>query len=197
MRIGTGTVLRSKVHALRMGTYRRIALLAWGALPVQTLNDRFQADRITKLREFFRLSPELLECVNQCREKLGFHGLILDDLSAFGDSLEDPSDQLPWAPAWVERLSTLAEHHQIALRRLLSAMNLRSEERRSQRDRLLEWLEGPADKAPDLESFGLKAAADSRLLAEEQSRQGRFHTHRRWHKQPNPSCEFCINPVEG
>jgi hypothetical protein len=87
VKIGTSSSIHTRVAGLRMGTFRRIALLAWSDLPAKLVHRRFNDDRITQSREFFKLSPALFSFINERREAIGFLSLEEASLWDFGGPL--------------------------------------------------------------------------------------------------------------
>jgi hypothetical protein len=72
VRVGISSCIRTRLGHIRVSTFRRVALLAWSTLSEQYVYELFREDRITITRGFFRLSPQLLSFINDCRVELGF-----------------------------------------------------------------------------------------------------------------------------
>jgi hypothetical protein len=206
VKIGTSACVSRRLIGIRTGTFRRVALLAWTSLSERYVHDRFEGDRITFLREFFRLSPELLSYINECRVTLGFLSVEEVLLWEFGGPLplgQAPEENLALPPSWEGRISALPPASQVLVGHLLRTERFRSEKRRKLKGRVLEWLDSsevgllefltPEERAT-LRGVPLREGAP-RMSEEEMARLGRYHTHLRWHKNPKPSCEFCSHPA--
>lgn len=187
---------------IRMGTFRRVALLAWSDVPERRVHHRFDADRITQVREFFRLSPALFAFINECREIIGFSPLEEASLWDFGGPLStgipiEESFPAPW-----EKLGSAPQFAQVAAVQVLKTERFRSEKRRKLKVRLLEWL---GDSETPLLDFltseevatlrGVPLKDPTKVSPEEAARRGRYYTHLRWHRKPKGSCEFCTHPM--
>lgn len=203
VKIGTSTSIRTRVMGIRMGTFRRVALLAWSDLPEKLVHRRFDDDRITQSREFFKLSPTLFAFINECRGTIGFPSLEEASLWDFGGPLSTgiPIEE-PFPGLW-GKLSSAPQFAQVAAVQVLKTERFRSEKRHELKTRLLEWLEN--SEAPLLEFLtseelatlrGVPLKEDSTPVSpEEASRRGRYYTHLRWHRKPKASCEFCTHPT--
>lgn len=200
VKIGTSGSIRQRVLTLRAATFRRIALLAWSLSPEKQVHSRFSEDRITSVREFFRLSPKLLSFINECRESQGFHPVEEVQLWEYGGPL--PSSGLVEEPiqALVDvKLRSAPAFAQTAIPRILRTERFRSEERRALKGRLKDWLQSDAllhEFLTPSEMTLLRGRVPQEregvlLSPEEASRAGRYHTHLRWHREPKPTCEFC------
>lgn len=143
VRIGTSSCISDRLSNIRVSTFRRVALLAWTQYSEQYVHELFGGDRITVSRGFFRLSPGLLEFINECRLELGFEEIEAILLWEFGGPI--PYEGLPRIP--------------------------------------------PVRVSPN--------SLKSRVVNEETSRNGRYYTHLRWHKnKPKASCEFCVQGLK-
>lgn len=204
VKIGTSGSIRQRVLTLRTATFRRIALLAWSTAPEKQVHSRFSEDRITSVREFFRLSPQLLTFINECRESQGFQRIEEVQLWEYGGPL--PPSGLVEEPIGLvgAKLQSAPAFAQTAIPRILRTERFRSEERRALKLRLKDWLQSDAllhEFLTPTEMVLLRGRApresDSPLLSpEEASRAGRYHTHLRWHRNPKPTCEFCTQPAD-
>ncbi len=202
IKIGASTCISSRLVSVRTATFRRVALLAWTSIPEGQLHSRFEGDRVTYCRDFFRLSEDLLSFINECRVVLGFDPLEEVQLWEYGKPipLGDPfeSDSLSWG----SKLTLLSKSTQMAVLKLLRTERFRSEKRSALKDRLIEWISesdlGLPEFLTPVELATLRSSThteSSKITPEEMSRMGRYYTHLRWHKKPKPSCEFC-NPRE-
>lgn len=72
VKVSFSTSISRGIGRLRSSTFRVVALLAWTDHSEQYVHDLLAGDRITLTREFFRVSPDLLRFVNECRVLLGF-----------------------------------------------------------------------------------------------------------------------------
>jgi len=205
LKIGTSNCISSRVSSIRSASYRRVAFLAWTKFSEKQVHSRFESERITYLREFFKLSSRLLSFINECRVELGYSSLEEVQLWEFGGSLPrgnrvEISHSL--SSAWDEKLKELPTVIYDSLIRILKTERFRSERRRELKGRVIEWL---LNSDLDIKEFltfdemnilrGSTLKGPREVDPEELSKNGRYYTHLRWHKKPKASCEFC-NPLE-
>jgi len=87
VKISSSTSISRGISRLRSSTFRVVALLAWTNRSEQYVHGLFKGERITLTREFFRVSPDLLHFVNECRVVLGFQEIEEILLWEFGGPL--------------------------------------------------------------------------------------------------------------
>lgn len=87
VKISSSTSINRGIGRLRSSTFRIVALLAWTDRSEQYVHGLFRGERITLTREFFRVSPDLLCFVNECRVILGFQEIEEILLWEFGGPL--------------------------------------------------------------------------------------------------------------
>lgn len=203
VKIGTSTCISSRMVNIRASTFRRVALLAWTNIPERQVHSRFEADRVTYCREFFRLSGGLFTFINECRKALGFQSLEEVQLWEFGKPLPlgSPLEVDPLPSEWGTKLTSLSKSTQVSVIQILKTERFRSDRRRVLKTRIVEWISnsnlGLSEFLTPLELATLRSVTPSepsKISPEEMSRMGRYHTHMRWHKKPKPSCEFCTPP---
>jgi hypothetical protein len=87
VKIGTSNCIRNRLSSIRASTFRRVALLAWTDLSEQYVHELLIEARITLSRGFFRVTPELLLFINDCRVGLGYSSIEEILLWEFGGPL--------------------------------------------------------------------------------------------------------------